>query len=336
MLVAVMVALLWLPAIGSGGGARVSKLSIGRIHADFSDPARATTYSVLDVNESDSTAKVSYQWTLTLEAIDPNVYVNGVSVDTDCNNHGVLNGTDSTFVWHHGNKGDQLHDDGCNHDLQGKYGHQGLIAVTVTDSAGWRCDTTYKGTFSSDAALAAGLDVSSDPVCVGPGSAPPPPPPPPPPPTRPKSCKCILLTARIVPSSLDLYKPTTPQMALSFDVHWVMTCLKTKGAKGCSGTLHFPAPHGKAYETTFSEDAPNPSLTVDCKGKCGKAKDGSQGVTIDSLAGKGDLGPSQRARLGRLPIVIERVCNRKVLAPIKLWVAFDSAGNIDVAKSKLQ
>jgi hypothetical protein len=184
-----------LAGTGSAERLRAQELSIDPIRAVFSDPDRATTYSVA-VHETEGSATVSYSWTLTLEAVDPNVNVDGLTFDAECDNHGVLSGTASTFVWHHGNKGDPLHDDDCNHDLQGKYGHQGLISLTVNDSAGWRCNATYKGTLSSDAAKAAGIDAQGTPTCTPPTSSPPPPPPPPPPP---KPCKCLTLTARIVP-----------------------------------------------------------------------------------------------------------------------------------------
>jgi len=197
-LAAVAIALMLAPAGGSGDRLQ-NAWSIGRIQAVFSEADRATTYSVLDVGDVAPGGKVSYAWTLSLQPVDPTVDFDGLTIDAGCNNHGVLAGTASTFVWHHGNTGDPLHDDGCDHDLQGKYGHQGLITVVVSDGLGTQCTTTYKGTLSSDSALTLGLDVNSEPVCTGVDTQPPPPPPPPPPP---KPCKCIQLTARIVPESI--------------------------------------------------------------------------------------------------------------------------------------
>ena len=181
---AVAVALV-LTASGSAGRLRTADLSIDKINAVFSEPDRDTTYSVA-VHETDSKATISYQWTLTLEAVDP-----AQGIDADCDNHGVESGTGATFVWHHGNVGDPVHDDDCDHSLQGKYGHQGLIRVTVTDTAGWNCTASYKGTLGSDAAAAANLDVASDPVCSAPCMAPAAPP-----------SLCISMTCGIVPHAL--------------------------------------------------------------------------------------------------------------------------------------
>src|SRR5437016_6326348 len=108
------------PSTGIAGKSRATTLSMDPIHAEFSDPDRATTYSAPNVNDTVQGAKITYLWTLTLENVDPTK-----EVDTDCNNHGVLSGAGSTFVWHHGNEGDPVHNDHCNHDLQGQWGHQG-------------------------------------------------------------------------------------------------------------------------------------------------------------------------------------------------------------------
>jgi hypothetical protein len=143
-LVATSLALLfWAPSVDSARTDRTA-VTISDIAATFSDPDRATTYSVKPT--ADAGAQVTYSWTLVVIApagqVDPNK-----GVDIGCNNHGVLTGTDKTFVWHHGNTGDPLHDDGCNHDLQGKWGHQGLIAVVVRDGLGNQCTATYKGSY---------------------------------------------------------------------------------------------------------------------------------------------------------------------------------------------
>jgi hypothetical protein len=135
-------------------------LSISPIKAVFSEPDRATTYSIPTITDQPGST-YTYQWTLTLQAVDPSK-----GVDTGCNNHGVLGGTGTTFAWHHGNSGDPVHDDGCNHGLQGQYGHQGLISVIVSDNHGAKCSATYKGTNSSDANTAAGIAAASKPECT--------------------------------------------------------------------------------------------------------------------------------------------------------------------------
>jgi hypothetical protein len=99
VLLLVGAALVWLPASGSAGRARVSTLNIDPIHADFDSDLRQTTYSVPNVSDPNAT----YQWTLDITVpVDP-----GKGLDPDCNNHGVLAGTDKTFIWHHGNSGDK-------------------------------------------------------------------------------------------------------------------------------------------------------------------------------------------------------------------------------------
>jgi hypothetical protein len=324
VLVLAAVALLWLPASGSGGGARVSELKISRIHAVFSSPDRATTY---DVTPIVSAGKVSYRWTLTLEAVDPTVDVDGLTFDADCNNHGVLSGTDPTFVWHHGNTGDPDHDDGCNHDLQGKYGHQGLITVAVTDIDGSRCETTYKGTFSSDAALDLGLDITTEPACTGPTSTPPPPPPPPPP-SPPKLCKCIQLTARILPSSLGL--EPEGRKTIGFTVHWLMTCLKGAG-KTCRGTLTLDPSEVETPDGAKHKISVLGTGKVRCEGSCGGLVEGTKSFII-----KADLKRKARYAVRRIPVVIERSCQGRKRNPVKLWIAFDKTGDIDKAKSKLR
>jgi hypothetical protein len=119
-------------------------LSISPINANFVEAQRSTTYTVV-VDEQPDT-EVKYQWSLTLQAVDPNA-----GVDQGCTNRGVFGATTVDFVWHHGNTGDTVSDDGCDHNLQGQYGHQGLIGLIVSDNRGWKCTATYKGTNTSDA-----------------------------------------------------------------------------------------------------------------------------------------------------------------------------------------
>lgn len=133
-------------------------LSISPIKAVFSEPDRATTYSVPTITDAPGSTH-TYQWALTLQAVDPSK-----PVDHGCNNHGVLGGTATTFVWHHGNRGDAVHDDGCDHTKQGIYGHQGLISVIITDNHGAKCSATYKGTNTSDANSVKN-GVASEPKC---------------------------------------------------------------------------------------------------------------------------------------------------------------------------
>lgn len=145
---------------GSARPATSQPLQISSIQARFVQANRETTYSIPTVKAAPG-AKISYRWTLTLQAVDPNV-----GVDPGCNNHGRLGGTDPTFVWQHGNIGDPVRDDGCDHTKQGRYGHQGLIRVVVSDNLGRECVATYKGTESSDANSVTN-GIASAPVCSG-------------------------------------------------------------------------------------------------------------------------------------------------------------------------
>jgi hypothetical protein len=150
-----------LPAGGSAADSRAEAdhLQISPITAVFSEAGRATTYELGTISDPHADAKLTFQWSLTLQAVDPDV-----EVDFPCNNRGRLGGTGTTFRWVHGNTGDPFSDDGCDHMKQGKYGHQGLIAVIVSDGRGWSCSATYKGTFSSTGNP--NPDAASEPVCV--------------------------------------------------------------------------------------------------------------------------------------------------------------------------
>jgi hypothetical protein len=317
-----------LPGSTTAGRAHVANLSIDAIKAVFSEVDRSTTYSVV-VHESDATATLGYEWKLTLEAVDPNV-----GVDEDCDNHGILSGTAPTFVWHHGNKADPVHDDDCDHDLQGKYGHQGTIGLTVTDSAGIRCSETYKGTLDSDAAAAAGLAPASGAQCVIPDEPPPavPPPPPsppaaPPPPGPRKPCKCILLTARIVPSSFQVETyGNKGEVRLDFNIHWTLNCLKGFGPR-CRGTLAMNAPR-IGHSLLFINGLPR--VTVRCNGRCSGLSDGTFEAHLHGFKSRDDL-----AEL-RVPVVLRRTCQGKKLAPVRLSLAFDRLGRPDREKSKLR
>lgn len=137
-------------------------LGISPINAQFFSADRATLYTVL-INDQQPDTTISYQWTLSLEAVDPNE-----GVDYDCVNerYGGFSSTASEFRWAHGNKGDPVQDDRCDHSLEGQYGHQGLITVEVSDSRGWKCTATYKGTKTSGEVA----DAASTPTCTPPGS----------------------------------------------------------------------------------------------------------------------------------------------------------------------
>lgn len=150
-----------LPAGGSAADSRAldGHLEISPITAFFSEPNRSTAYSFNTISDPDAGAKLTFQWSLTLQAVDPNT-----GIDLACNNRGKLGGTDTTFTWLHSNSGDPVRDDGCDHTKQGKYGHQGLISVIVSDSRGWSCSATYKGTFSTTGNP--NPDAAGAPVCV--------------------------------------------------------------------------------------------------------------------------------------------------------------------------
>ncbi len=132
-----------------------AQLAISPIAASFVSAESATHYTVPNITPAGTA--VTYSWTLALVAVDPNR-----PTDPNCNNRGALSGTGPEFVWHHSQT------DGCDHQLEGMYGHQGLITVVVSDSAGNRCTATYKGTTSTGV----NADAASAPTCV---AAPPPP-----------------------------------------------------------------------------------------------------------------------------------------------------------------
>jgi BMFP domain-containing protein YqiC len=138
-------------------------LRITSIKANFVEADRATYYTVPTVTNPSGGA-IAYRWTLSLQAVDPTK-----DVDNGCVNArgGGFSGTASQFIWAHGNIGDPVHDDGCDHSLQGQYGHQGLIAIRVSDSRGQSCTATYKGTNTSGANSVQN-GVASNPSCSGP------------------------------------------------------------------------------------------------------------------------------------------------------------------------
>jgi hypothetical protein len=136
-------------------------LSISPISAQFVSDDRATYYTVPVVTDYPG-ATIFYDWTLSLEAVDPTVGVDHGCVNT---RGGGFTWGDPRFMWAHGNIGDPVHDDGCDHSLEGRYGHQGLITVVVRDLRGARCTATYKGTNTSDSGSVAN-GVASEPTCT--------------------------------------------------------------------------------------------------------------------------------------------------------------------------
>lgn len=111
---------------GSSATGGQSSLNVQPMGIHFVQSEFATHYIV---NATDSAGlPITYQWILEPPANDPG-----------CNNLGNVRGTTSEFVWHHGDQ------DGCDHTKQGPLGHEGTVAVTVSDGQ-WACRTEYQGT----------------------------------------------------------------------------------------------------------------------------------------------------------------------------------------------
>lgn len=159
--------------------ARVSEPLV-RIRAEFRQAERATHYTVVNTGTRAGLLvdldAATYVWFL----IPP-------AKDEECDNLGETSSTDKEFVWHHGNKGDPVSDDGCSHEGEavGDGGHLGRVNVTVKD-ANWNCLASYIGTEGDDGST---IDFGADGACDSNLISPPPPPPPPPPP-RPKARDC--------------------------------------------------------------------------------------------------------------------------------------------------
>lgn len=128
-------------AVGGLGQARQG-VPLVKVHFEFKVEERATHYTVANTGDSRGSldlAGATYSWKLTPPDNDP-----------ACNNRGVLTGTGKEFVWRHGNKGDPISDDACDHDigLPG-IGHPGDVDVVVKD-AKWSCTADYTGTQAAD------------------------------------------------------------------------------------------------------------------------------------------------------------------------------------------
>jgi len=152
-------------------------------------------------------------------------------------------------------------------------------------------------------------------------------------------CRCRSLTARIVSPSLG--HPNGRGLDMYFGLHWTLGC--TPGAGGCEGKLTILAPHQKPNPRTkekgyVSHFKVGPlgnkrlvdSVGVACPGACANTTAGTYHLRLDSF----DLGVHERA-LESIPIVVQRSCQGKALPPIRLTIAFDDDGRIDLPKSRL-
>jgi hypothetical protein len=167
------------------------------------------------------------------------------------------------------------------------------------------------------------------------GSPPPPPPPPaappPPPPPQEKPCRCLLLTARILPDSVtveplheeapkNIFAEDIP-VKLVFTIHWILNC--SQGTSGeCKGHLVTRIPDWAGGYGSFH--------FTSCTAPCAELRDGTSVVTTTHLT---------RAKLAEhklLRVTVERTCQEKKVAPIHLWIAFDKVGRPALAKSKLR
>lgn len=173
------------------------------------------------------------------------------------------------------------------------------------------------------------------------------------PPAAPTPCKCVLLTARIVPGTVKLVDPGARSMRLEFGVHWVLNCSKGADTEqigkveipACSGKLVMFAPSRKGksladtrttgYLNHFvdSEGRTRGNVEVKCVGHCAKVTEGTAHFRLDG----GNMGHALRAKVKSLPITIHRYCRgRAPLADIKLSIAFDGLGLLDLEDSDLR
>jgi hypothetical protein len=143
-------------------------LEMDPIHASFSQATFTTSY---DLDADYPQGPVTVTWTLQLMLIDPagaqdpTVPGSKAEVDLQCTNNsvGLPNSPyierssvdfESVFKWTHPDPGNSSPPGAynCDHTKMGPHGHQGLVAVVVTDGI-WRCTNSYKGTnpgFSTD------------------------------------------------------------------------------------------------------------------------------------------------------------------------------------------
>ena len=137
------------------------------------------------------------------------------------------------------------------------------------------------------------------------------------------------LGARIIPASIALTpgpaKPGHgPSLAVDFTLHWTLRCSGGTGS-GCKGTVK---PTGHTYTVLGSSNGQG--TEIQCRASCTKTTGGGQRYRYTTGSDRAGL-----AKLGRVSIVIRRTCQGKVLPPVGLWIAFDSAGRVSLKSSKL-
>lgn len=311
VVLAAFVATLATPSVGSAA-AGADPLRVAGIAATFDEATRSTTYRV---DLSGGQQPLRYAWQLTLEAVDPSK-----PVDPGCDNDGVASGSEPMFVWHHGNRGDPVRDDGCDHALQGAFGHQGLVTVTVTDAAGIQCVARYRGSLTGSSVA---QDKTTPPAC-----------------RQLPACACTKLVVRIPPGSLKLEFDASGRGVLTFTLHWTMTC--SKGGTGCTGSVAFDRVRvrdgfGDLVTLRVAPVRPLETATIACRGPCARVVEGGQPLRYQAgdnttLVG---LTRSDLARLGRLPVVVRATCQARKLKPIRLSIAFDRVGRLDRERSVL-
>ena len=206
------------------------------------------------------------------------------------------------------------------------------MTVTVTDSK-WSCVAEYTGTQAADgSAIGEGPAGSCDAL----NAAPPPPPPPPP------KCKCLLLTARIVPSSLSMEvvqyeslgkKYDSTSRIFTFTVHWVLNC--SKGAGGCNGHLSAKEPgRGKVDVHWYRPDTKTPPKQYDIV----PIEDGGVKLRLWGHPGRGGETSelNEDWKNARFKFLIKRTCQKQKLKSVVIWIALDKTGKkLDLKRSKL-
>lgn len=157
-----------------------------------------------------------------------------------------------------------------------------------------------------------------------------------PPPLPP--CKCKSLTARLAARSLDVDTDRDGDVKLRMRAHWALTC--SSGGGGCDAELRMQAPQqrtnartGDRGYSTWWETAgfhAGRSWPISCRGECAKKVTDFEDLTL----GAEGLATAERASES-IPIVIRRKCQGKALPPVRLSIAFDRNGKVDLKKSKL-
>jgi hypothetical protein len=168
---------------------RQPRPTVSPIYAVFLPKKLATKYSIRAFS-NDSVAD-SYRWTLTLQQIDPDKssppgfqssdpsapnYASA-GFDPKCNNSLLPNGKQTSatgskavyvwtdqldaFTWYHGDVGSYPGSSyGCDHTKMGARGHQGIVAVVITDGR-WVCTASIDGTNLTEQ-----TEHGDKPVCV--------------------------------------------------------------------------------------------------------------------------------------------------------------------------